>query len=143
VKRYAELAGNRKKAGIKSPVDNKLGQANVDSTTTTLTLSAMQSMYGDCGEGTEYPNLIIGDQDMYDRYHALLTPQQRFASEDEAKGGFKSLLYNGTPVVVDASCSSGDMMFLNLDYINLRPHKDENFRMDPFTKPILDGRLAA
>ena len=111
-------------------------QANVDSSTTTLTLSAMQSMYGDCGEGTEYPNLILGDQDMYDRYHALLTPQQRFASEDEAKGGFKSLLFNGTPVVVDASCSSGDMMFLNLDYINLRPHKDENFRMDPFTKPI-------
>ena len=42
-------------------------QANVDSTTTTLTLSAMQSMYGDCGEGTEYPDLITGDQDMFDR----------------------------------------------------------------------------
>jgi hypothetical protein len=111
-------------------------QANVDSSTTTLTLSAMQSIYGDCGEGTEYPDLIIGDQDMYDRYHALLTPQQRFASEDEAKGGFKSLLFNGAPVVVDASAPSGDMMFLNLDYLDLMPHKDENFRMEPFTKPI-------
>ena len=111
-------------------------QAQVDSSTTTLTLSAMQSMYGDCGEGTEYPNLIIGDQDMYDRYHALLTPQQRFASEDEAKGGFKSLLFNGTPVVVDASATSGDMIFLNMEYLDLYPHKDENFRMEPFTKPV-------
>jgi hypothetical protein len=111
-------------------------QAQVDSSTTTLTLSAMQSMYGDCGEGTEYPDLIIGDQDMYDRYHALLTPQQRFASEDEAKGGFKSLLFNGTPVVVDASATSGDMIFLNMEYLDLYPHKDENFRMEPFIKPV-------
>ena len=111
-------------------------QANVDSTTTTLTLSAMQSMWGDCGEGTDYPNLIIGDQDMFDRYHALLTPQQRFAGEDEARGGFKSLLFNGAPVVVDASAPSGDMMFLNMDYLDLYPHKDENFRLEPFVKPI-------
>jgi hypothetical protein len=96
----------------------------------------MQSMYGDCGEGTEYPDLIVGDQDMFDRYHALLAPQQRFASEDEARGGFKSLLFNGSPVVVDASCSSGDMMFLNMNYMDLYPHKDENFRLEPFVKPI-------
>jgi hypothetical protein len=110
--------------------------AQTDTTTATLTLSAMQSMYGDCGEGTDYPDLIVGDQDMYDRYHALLTPQQRFASEDEARGGFKSLLFNGTPVVVDASCSSGDMLFLNMNFLDLYPHKDENFRFEPFTKPI-------
>jgi hypothetical protein len=110
--------------------------AQVDSSTTTLTLSAMQSMYGDCGEGSDYPDLIVGDQDMFDRYHALLTPQQRFASEDEARGGFKSLLFNGVPVVVDASCSAGDMFFLNLKYMDLMPHKDENFRLEPFVKPI-------
>jgi hypothetical protein len=111
-------------------------QAQVDSTTTTLTLSAMQSMYGDCGEGTDYPDMIIGDQDMFDRYHALLTPQQRFADEETAKGGFKSLMFNGAPVVVDASAPAGDMMFLNMDFLDLYPHKDENFRMEPFVKPI-------
>lgn len=111
-------------------------QANVDTSTTTLTLSAMQAMYGDCGEGTDYPDLIVGDQDMFDRYHALLTPQQRFASEDEARGGFKSLLFNGAPVVVDASASAGDMYFLNMEFLDLYPHKDENFRMEPFMKPV-------
>ena len=111
-------------------------QANVDSSTTTLTISAMQGMYGDCGEGTEYPNLVIGDQDMFDRYYSLLQPQQRFVDEEMASGGFKSLQFNGIPVVVDANAASGDMYFLNLDYITLMPHKDENFRFEPFTKPI-------
>ena len=111
-------------------------QANVDSTTTTLTLSAMQSLYGDCGEGTEYPNLAIGDQDMYDRYYALLQPQQRFADDDMAKGGFKSLQFNGIPVVVDPNAASGDLYMLNLDYLTLYPHRDENFRLEPFVKPI-------
>jgi len=110
--------------------------AQVDSTTATLTLAAMQSMFGDCGEGTEYPNLLVGDQDMYDRYYNLLTPQQRFGSEDAANGGFKSLLFNAVPFVVDSYAPSGDLYFLNMDYIDLYPHKDENFRMEPFVKPI-------
>ena len=110
--------------------------AQTDTTTTTLTLAAMQAMYGDCGEGTDYPDLLVGDQNMFDRYHALLTPQQRFASEDEARGGFKSLMFNGAPVVVDASAPSGDLMFLNMNYLDLYPHKDENFRLEPFVKPI-------
>jgi hypothetical protein len=111
-------------------------QANVDSSTTTLTLSAMQGLYGDCGEGTEYPNIAIGDQDMFDRYYALLQPQQRFASSEMADGGFKSLQFNGIPVVVDANCAAGDLYMLNLDYLKLMPHKDENFRLEPFVKPI-------
>lgn len=107
-------------------------QGNVDSTTTTLTISAMQSLYGDCGEGSEYPNLLIGDQDMFDRYYNLLQPQQRFASEEMAKGGFKSLTFNGQPFIVDAACPAGDLYMINTEYFDLMPHKDENFRMQKF-----------
>ena len=108
----------------------------VDSTTTTLTLAAMQSIYGDAGEGTEYPNMLISDQDMWDRYWNLLQPQQRFADEEMAKGGFKSLQFNGQPYVVDAASPANYQWHLNLDYLDLYPHKDENFRFEPFTKPI-------
>ncbi len=109
---------------------------NVDSTTTTLTLSAMQSLYGDCGEGTEYPDLLVSDQDVYDFYYNLLTPQQRFADEEMARGGFKSLLFNGRPYIVDAASTADHLFMLNLEYWDLYPHKDENFRLEPFTKPI-------
>ena len=111
-------------------------QSNLDSTTTTLTLAAMQGLYGDCGEGSEYPELVVGDQDMFDRYYSLLQPQQRFAADDMAKGGFKSLQFNGIPVVVDAACDAGYMYMLNLDYMYLAPHKDENMRLEPFIKPV-------
>lgn len=104
----------------------------VDSSTTTLTLAAMQSLYGDCGEGTEYPGFLIGDQDMYDRYWNLLQPQQRFTSE--GKGGFKSIQFNGVPFFVDAAATAGDLYMLNMDYLHLMPHKDENFRFDGFIK---------
>jgi len=110
--------------------------SNLDSTTTTLTLAAMQGLYGDCGEGSEYPEIVVGDQDMFDRYYALLQPQQRFAADDMAKGGFKSLQFNGIPVVVDAAADAGYMYMLNLDYMYLAPHKDENFRLEPFIKPV-------
>lgn len=110
--------------------------AQVDSSTTTLTLSAMQSLWGDCSEGTESPDVVIGDQDMYDLYYNLLQPQQRFTSEEMAKGGFKSLLFNGQPFIVDAAATSGDLYMLNLEYLHLMPHKDENFRFEPFQKPV-------
>ncbi len=108
----------------------------VDSTTTTLTLSAMQSICGDAGEGSEYPNMVISDQDMFDRYWNLLQPQQRFADEEMAKGGFKSLQFNGQPYVVDAASPANHQWHLNLNYLDLYPHRQENFRFEQFTKPI-------
>lgn len=109
----------------------------VDSSTTTLTISAMQSLYGDCGDGDDYPDLCVGDQDMFDRYYALLQPQQRFQSDDEtAKGGFKHLMFNSAPFIADNHAASGDLYMLNMEYLDLYPHKDENFRFEPFAKPI-------
>ena len=110
--------------------------SQVDSTTTVLTLSAMQGLYGDAGEGSEYPNLLMSDQDMFDRYWNLLQPQQRFADEGMAKGGFKSLLFNGQPYVVDAASPANHLWMLNLDYLDCYPHKDENFRFEKFIKPV-------
>lgn len=129
------LSASNTVGGI-SQSDYSFWQANVDSTTATLTMAAMQSMYGDCGEGTEYPNMIVANQDNFDRYYALLQPQQRFADSESANGGFKSLLFNGTPFLVDASAGANDIHFLNLDYIKLKSHKDEDFRLEPFVKPI-------
>jgi len=65
-----------------------------------------------------------------------LQPQQRFQDSETAKGGFSSLMFNGVPVIDDSHCASGDMFFLNEKYLHLWYHKDENFKMDAFQKPI-------
>jgi hypothetical protein len=111
-------------------------QGQVDSTTTTLSLGALQSLYGLCSVGSDTPSLITSTQANYDRFYGLLTPQQRFSDSETAKAGFTSLMFNGQPWIVDSKCPTGYIWLLNEEYIDLMPHKDENFRFEPFQKPI-------
>jgi hypothetical protein len=111
-------------------------QAQVDSTTTTLTLAAMQSRDNACSIGNDGPSVIPTTRTLYNSLYALYQPQQRFMDSETAKGGFSSLMFNGKPVVVDSHCPANHMLFLNEDYLNLYYHPDEDFRFEPFQKPI-------
>lgn len=110
-------------------------QANVDSTTTALTPTALQALIGDCTVDSDKPTVIVCTQDEFDDLWASLQVQQRFSDEDTMKAGFTNLIFNGIPVIVDSHCSSGYLYALNENYLSLRPHKDENFRFEPFRKP--------
>lgn len=109
--------------------------AQEDSTTTALSLSTMQALYGDCTVGTAKPTVITADQDYFDDYWALLQPQQRFTNDETAKGGFQNLLFNGTEFIVDNHSPASNLFMLNEDYLCFKVHKDENFRFEPFIKP--------
>jgi hypothetical protein len=111
-------------------------QAQLDSSTTTLTIAAMQSRDQACTIGSDGPSVIMTTRALYNSYYALLQPQQRFMDSETAKGGFSSLQFNGKPVIVDSHCPSGDMYFLNEDYLHLYYHPDEDFRFEPFQKPV-------
>lgn len=110
-------------------------QAQLDSSTTTLTIAAMQSRMSACRIGSDRPNVITCNSDNYDRYYLLLQPQQRFQDAETAKGGFASLMFNGVPVIDDSHCPTSYMFFLNEKYLRLWYHKDENFRFEDFIKP--------
>lgn len=107
-----------------------------ENSTATLTISLMQTVWGACSIGNDVPTVLTGTQTNFDRYYSLLQPQQRFMDEEVAKGGFTSLMFNGAPFVVDSKCPANHIFFLNEAYIDLMPHKDENFRFEPFMKPI-------
>lgn len=111
-------------------------RGQVDSTTTALTIAAMETLYGSCTVGNDKPSVIITTQTQFDKYHGLLQPQERYVDEDSASAGFVNLAFRSVPVVVDAHCTSGYMFLLNENYIKLYTHKDENFRFEPFVKPI-------
>lgn len=110
-------------------------QSQVDSSTTTLTLAAMQAIFNDASVGSDTPTFLIGDRDNYDRFYNLLTPQQRFVDSESAKAGFTSIMFNGKPFLVDAHAPSGDIFFLNEKYLHLFVHKQEDMRFDGFIKP--------
>lgn len=118
-----------------SQANNSWWQAKEDTSTTTLTLSAMQTRYNAASEGDEKPSVITTTKSIYNTYWGLLQPQQRFQDEETAKAGFTSLMFNGAPVISDTNCPSGDMYFLNENHLHLIVHEDEDFRMSDFVKP--------
>lgn len=111
-------------------------QPQLDSSTTTLTLAAMQAIHNRCSIGSDGPTVVMTTRSIYNSYYALLQPQQRFMDSESAKGGFQSLMFNGIPVIVDSHAPTSYMVFLNEDYLDLYYHPDEDFRFEPFMKPI-------
>ena len=109
---------------------------SVDSSTTTLSIAAMNAVFSAVKIGSDKPTVITCNSDNWDRYYGLLQPQQRFQDSETAKGGFASLMFNGVPVIDDSHCATGDMYFLNEKYLHLFYHKQENFRFEPFQKPV-------
>lgn len=114
---------------------NSWWQSQVDGTTTTLTIPAMQTVFANCSEDDEEPSVILGTKANYNRYYALLQPQQRFVDEQSAKAGFTSLMFNGVPFLKDSSVPSGNIFFINEEYIHLCVHKDKDMKMDDFQRP--------
>lgn len=109
--------------------------AQEDGSTTVLSLSAMQSLFGDCTVGNDKPTVAITTQDIYDDYWSLLQPQQRFTDKNTADGGFTNLMFNGIPVIVDSHCPASHLFFINEDYIGIRAAKQRNFYFRPFQQP--------
>lgn len=110
-------------------------QSNVDSSTTTLTMAAMDTVFSDATINGKSPTVGLATRANWNRYHALLTPQQRFTDGETAKGGFQNLMYRGIPFIMGPKVPTGDVIFLNEENICLFAHKDEDFRFEPFQTP--------
>jgi len=111
-------------------------QAQEDSSTTSLTLDDMQTVYNNITIDGKAPTVIMATRANYNRYYALLQPQQRFMDAGTAKGGFQSLMYNGTPLIAGSKVTANHLYFLNEDYLHLYYHPKEDFRFEPFQKPV-------
>lgn len=119
-----------------SQTDNSWWRAKVDSTTTVVSMNALQTIYGQCTIDNEKPSVGITTRTIYDLYYALLQPQQRFQDDATAKGGFSSLMFNGCPIIADSHCPASNLFFLNEKHLILAAHKDEDMRMEDFIKPV-------
>jgi hypothetical protein len=122
--------------GAISQTDNAWWQAQVDSTTTVLSLSALNALYDNASIDNEKPDMITATRANYQRYYNLLTPLQRFTDTKTASGGFENLLFNSVPFVSDSKVPSGHVFMLNMKHLWLYYHPERNFSVEPFQKPI-------
>jgi len=109
--------------------------AQEDTTTTTLGMSALEALYVNCSEDNEAPTVAYTTKSLFAKYWGLLQPQQRYVDEDSAKAGFKSLMFNGIPVLACSNCPASHWFFINEEYLKLFTHREENMRMDDFERP--------
>lgn len=105
-----------------------------DSSTTTLSLSALQTAFTAASINGEHPTVMPSTRANYNRLMMLLQPQQRFADSSKASAGFENLLFNGVPFIVSAKCPANHIFLLNEKYLHLYYHPQRNFEADPFIK---------
>ena len=110
-------------------------QSQENTSTTTLTMAALQTMFQTLSINSDSPTVVMATRDNYSRYYALLQPQQRFMDAETAKGGFTSLMFNGVPFIAGSKVPSSHIFMLNENYLHLCVHKDEDMRFEPFQKP--------
>lgn len=95
--------------------------------------AAMNEFYMACSRGSDRPDIIVADDELYATYEASLVPQQRFTNAKLAEAGFTNLKFKGADVIYDGGvggkCPAGHMYFLNTEYLRLRPHKERNFKL--------------
>ena len=119
-----------------SQTDYSWWRAHLDTTTTTQSMGAMQTMWTDCTFDNQEPTLLAGTKACYNRYWGMLQPQQRFASDGVAKGGFQSLMFNGAPFVFDDMITANHLYFLNEEHLVFFVHKDEDMKYESFISPV-------
>lgn len=129
------IATDQTVGGI-SQSDYSWHRGQVDSTTTTLTIGAVNLQYENASIDSEKPTAIFSTRTLYTKYYNLLQPQQRFTDSETAKGGFTSLMFNGCPWIADSHCPSSHVFGINEKHLWLAYHPEANFVKEPFQRPL-------
>lgn len=95
-----------------------------------VSLALLQQLDGACSDGKDAPSLFVSRQNVYNEVYNLFTAFQRIESEEMGKLGFKSLMVNGKPLVVDSHAAANAVTALNEEYVHMFIHKDNNMRKE-------------
>jgi len=121
--------------------------AQIDSSTATLTLSALNSLFQNCTKGGHSPTLILSRVEQYNRGWNLLAQYQRFtqgpsgADEVMAHAGFTNFTFNGVPWLIDGKTMDGPntsnsaIVMLDETTMELACYFATDFEMEEWLKP--------
>lgn len=119
--------------------------AQVDSTTTTLNMGGMNSLWDLCTKGARAPKLTVSIRANLTRFENLLQAQVQYTQptavvdQTFASGGFSGGWYRNQPWMVDEHIpptgTNGNLFFLNTDYFELVINQNGDFVVHPFQQP--------
>lgn len=90
----------------------------------------MNALWAKLIRGSDRPDMIVMDNQLWATFMASLQPQQRFMDPKSASLGFPTIKFMDADVVLDGgiggACPANTAFFLNTKYLSWRPHKDRN-----------------
>jgi hypothetical protein len=114
--------------------------------------AAMNALWMKLVRGTEHPDLIVADAEVYATYESGLQENQRYSDSKLGGLGFETLKYKSATIVFDGAATgistapAGAAYFLNTKYLKLEIYSGYNFEtldlpdqspdMDAITKHI-------
>lgn len=132
---------------------NSWWNSQVDSTTTTMSINALNSLFGNTVAGGRAPTLVVSARANYNRYYNLNLAPQSFPVQpggqdiQMAQAGFENLLFNGVPWVVDdhmgSSAAQAGPVFLNENYFELTMSRLADFTLRDFITPPNQDAMTA
>lgn len=129
--------------------------SQVDTTTTTLSQSALNNHFTAVGSGGRTPSIVASRSDQYNRFYNLGIVNQQFnqgpAAVDDVmmQAGFTNLLFNNVPWLSDshvfdgANASNSVVLMMNEDYFYFAVSPKADFYLEDFQKPIDQDAMAA
>lgn len=130
---------------------NAFWKANFDSSTTALTLAALNTFFGACVKGGNAPTSIWSNRFNWNLYWSKIAAfnptynapvQDTVRDEQMAQLGFTNLYFNNTPWIVDdyangtnSSLAAGPTYFINEEFVKLIVNEKRNFDMGDFRVP--------
>lgn len=169
---YADGIANPKEIdGLKAAVDdgtvaatyaglnrttNTWWRSQVDAATATLTFTALNSLFGNVGEGGRTPSLILSRIEQWNRYWALGVAKQSYSvnmpgTYDQLlqNAGFTNQLFNGVPWVQDShvfdgpNTSNSAILMLTEDYIEWGVSPRADMYLEDFQTPVDQDAMTA
>lgn len=110
--------------------------AQRDTSTTKLSLTALNKIERDASDGDDRITLWVSTDAIYGYFYDIATPLERLQDKDMAALGFTSLSFNGKPFISDKSVTAGYIHGLNENHIWLGVHSEENMRYERPVKPL-------
>lgn len=120
-------------------------KCQIDTTTTTLSISALNSLWDLCTKGARAPSLTLSTRANLTRYENLLQAQVQYVQptavvdQTFASGGFSGGWYRNQPWMVDEHINptgtEGVLFFVNEAYFELVINENGDFVVNDFQQP--------
>jgi len=145
---YEFLSTSNTYAGI-SQSSNSWWQAQIDSTTTTLTAQKAEALFQSATSGGRSPTVIFTDSSEYSNFWGLQISQQQFPVQpggkdmQMAQAGWENIVFNGVPVLQDSHMPTHGINYLNENYLEFVVSERANFTIQDFQTPVNQDAMTA